>query len=120
MSEKTENQLGFSFFSPVSEENKAGCSDEGQMDGRLTTLLPRTQAALLEASSDEIDQELLPLLELCESVLTRVLDVAQYREATGWSPEEHRSLRGIGQTQWLLIEARTKDATASALKKNDG
>ena len=55
-----------------------------------------------------MDRELLPLLELCESVLTRVLDVARKRGGRGWSEAECHSLRGIGQAQWLLIEAQAK------------
>ena len=55
-----------------------------------------------------MDREFLPLLELCESVLTRALDVARKRGGQGWSEAEYRSLRGIGQAQWLLIEGQTK------------
>ena len=69
---------------------------------------PQVQALLLETPLDEVDQEILPLLELCEAVLTRALDVAQKRGAAGWSDAEYRSLRGIGQAQWLLVEAQAK------------
>jgi hypothetical protein len=45
-------------------------------------------------------------LEFCEAALTRALDTVAVRGAAGklFSTEEYRSLRGIGQAQWLLAE----------------
>ena len=101
-------QLGFAFF-PASNEADSPCQESGSgAQAALAALLPHVQAAFLEARLDEVDQELLPLLDLCESVLTRALDVARKRGDQGWSEAECRSLRGIGQAQWLLIEDQTK------------
>jgi hypothetical protein len=71
----------------------------------LTGALSLVQNCLLEAPLDEVSSQLLPLLELCEATLTRALDVVALRETEPLcSVEEQRSLRGIGQAQWLLIE----------------
>ena len=102
-------QLGFAFF-PASNEETSPCQEsESRAQVSLAALLPHVQAAFLEARLDEVDQELLPFLELCESVLTRALDVARKRGGQGWSEAEYRSLRGIGQAQWLLIEGKAKE-----------
>ena len=113
MTGKTHNpqdarQLGFPFFSP-SVGQAATCQGNGSRTKvSLAAMLPQAQVLLLETPLDEVDQELLPLLELCEAVLTRALDVAQKRGVAGWSDAEYRSLRGIGQAQWLLVEAQAK------------
>ncbi len=101
-------QLGFAFFSTAREDALPRQESGHRAQAGLASLLPCVQAAFLEARLDEVDRELLPLLELCESVLTRVLDVARKRGGRGWSEAEYHSLRGIGQAQWLLIEAQAK------------
>ncbi len=101
-------QLGFAFFRASNEETSPRQESGSRAQASLATLLPHVQATCLEAPLGEVDREFLPLLELCESVLTRALDVAQERGDQGWSEAEYRSLRGIGQAQWLLIEDQTK------------
>jgi hypothetical protein len=61
---------------------------------------------LLEAPLKELHPRLLPLFEFCEAALTRTLDVVSLRKGELFSIEEYRSLRGIGQAQWLLNEAQ--------------
>lgn len=102
------SQLGFAFFSAASEAAPPRRENGHHAQAGLASLLPHAQTTFLEAGLDEVDQEILPLLELCESVLTRALDVARNRGDLGWSEAEYRSLRGIGQAQWLLIEAQAK------------
>ena len=103
---RTQNsgQLGLAF---VSAAREAASPQESAQAG-LAGLLPPVQTTFLEAPLGEVDRELLPLLELCEAVLTRALDVARKRGDRGWSESEYRSLRGIGQAQWLLIEGQAK------------
>jgi hypothetical protein len=69
------------------------------------------QSALLEAPLSEVSAQLLPLFEFCEAALTRALDVVPTRTEELFSAEEYRSLRGIGQAQWLLAEAHSKRET---------
>lgn len=102
------SQLGLAFISTTSEVAPP-CQESGHhAQAGLASLLPHVQTTFLEAGLDEVDQEILPLLDLCESVLTRALDVARKRGDLGWSEAEYRSLRGIGQAQWLLTEAQAK------------
>ena len=101
-------QLGFAFFSAASEAVPPRQENGSRSQASLAALLPHFQTAFLETPLDELDRELGPLLELCESVLTRGLDLARKRGGRGWSEAEYRSLRGIGQAQWLLIEAQAK------------
>ena len=101
-------QLGFAFFRASNEDDSPRQERGSRAQASLAALLPHVQAICLEAPLDEVDREFLPLLELCESMLTRALDVAQERGDQGWSEAEYRSLRGIGQAQWLLIEDQTK------------
>ena len=101
-------QLGLAFVSATSEAAPPRQESGHHAQAGLASLLPHVQTTFLGAPLDEVDQEILPLLELCESVLTRVLDVARKRGEQGWSEAEYRSLRGIGQAQWLLIEAQAK------------
>ncbi|MCY4389847.1 MAG: hypothetical protein OXC18_22345 [Desulfurellaceae bacterium] len=113
MTDKTDHphnsgQLGFAFFSAASEATTPRQGNGRRTQASLATLLPHFQTAFLETPLDEVDRELVPLLEMCESVLTRALDVARKRGDQGWSEAEYRSLRGIGQAQWLLIEAQAK------------
>ncbi len=113
MTDKTDlshnsGQLGFAFFRASNEDDSPRREIGSRAQASLAALLPHVQARCLEAPLDEVDREFLPLLELCESVLTRALDVAQERGDQVWSEAEYRSLRGIGQAQWLLIEAQAK------------
>jgi hypothetical protein len=83
----------------------------------LATLLRDTHAALLEAPIHDVDTQLLPLFEFCEAALTRALDVAPTRTSEEpFSLEEYRSLRGIGQAQWLLADKQVRRAGKPTLK----
>lgn len=109
----TEEQLQFAFFT---EREPPSLSPEDAPPPRaiktrtklpsLTEMLSDAQTVLLEASLSEVDAQLFPLLEFCEAALTRALDVTPTRAGEIFSVEEYRSLRGIGQAQWLLTEAR--------------
>ncbi len=105
---QNQGQLGLGFFPASNEDTAPRQESESRAQVPLAALLPHVRTTFLEARLDEVDQELLPLLDLCESVLTRALDVARKRGDRGWSKAEYRSLRGIGQAQWLLIEAQAK------------
>ena len=110
-----EVQLGFTFLTEVSDVS----STEGKRESTklqkireakiksddFVDVLSLVQNCLLEAPLDEVSSQLLPLLEICEATLTRALDVVALRESEPlFSIEEQRSLRGIGQAQWLLTE----------------
>jgi hypothetical protein len=109
-----EVQLGFSFFSETTSSRLASeiTSPRGSRAGTrprgLAETLAAAQTALLEAPIDDINTQLLPLLEFCEAALTRALDVAQIRGDLLFAEEEYRSLRGIGQAQWLLAEEHSR------------
>jgi hypothetical protein len=75
---------------------------------RLAHVLTTAQSTLLEAPLEELNSHLLPLFEFCEAALTRALDVVSLRKGELFSTEEYRSLRGIGQAQWLLDEAQSR------------
>ncbi|MGE0683939.1 MAG: hypothetical protein AB7P69_23925 [Candidatus Binatia bacterium] len=79
--------------------------------------LTTAQAVLLEASLEELNEHLLLLFEFCEAAMTCALDLAPLRKEDLFSAEEFRSLRGIGQAQWLLIEAAAKRETRAATGK---
>ena len=111
----TEVQLGFTFLSDedgpshsVHEHKTTKLQKAQEAKAKpydLADALSLVQNHLLEASLDEVSAQLLPLLELCEATLTRALDVVALRETEPlFSIEEQRSLRGIGQAQWLLTE----------------
>ena len=122
MEEKTvkavaEVQLGFAFLADTETAQAASSlSDIPQPRGTRTGARPRgladvlavAQAALLEAQLSDLSAQLLPLFEFCEAVLTRALDVMPTRADGPLSAEEYRSLRGIGQAQWLLAEEHGK------------
>jgi hypothetical protein len=118
----TEIQLGFEFFNDVesSSEPAPGATPPSQARrGRsksrgLAETLATARVALLDASLTEVSAHLLPLFEFCEAALTRALDVVPTRSGVPFSGEENRSLRGIGQAQWLLTEAHGKKETKSA------
>lgn len=75
---------------------------------RLAKVLATAQSTLLDAPLEEVNAHLLPLFEFCEAALTRALDVVALRKGELFSVEEYRSLRGIGQAQWLLNEAQSR------------
>ena len=110
-----EIQLDFAFVSEttsasvaVAKESQAGRVSRAARPRGLEKALMTAQSALLEAPLDEINAHLLPLFEFCEAALTRALDLSPLRKGELFSAEEYRSLRGIGQAQWLLNEAATK------------
>jgi hypothetical protein len=118
-----EVQLGFSFLAEMEPASSASVPTDPastyavQPMARprgLAEALATARAALLDAGINEVEAELLPVLEFCEALLTRALDVAPLRAGTLFSGEETRSLRGIGHAQWLLTEEQSKrEAKAS-------
>ena len=119
-----EVQLGFTFLTEggdisstahVRETTKPQKTRETKTQPYdLADALSLMQNRLLEAPLDEVSSQLLPLLELCEATLTRALDVVAIRENEPlFSVEEQRSLRGIGQAQWLLTEKLARQGTRS-------
>lgn len=109
----TEEQLQFAFFSempPLSlpPENAPSPHPTKTKLPSLTEMLTDATTVLIEAPLSEVDAQLFPLLEFCEAALTRALDVVPTRAGEVFSAEEYRSLRGIGQAQWLLTEARSR------------
>jgi len=110
-----EIQLDFAFVSEttgalvvVPEKSQSGRMPRAVRPRGLEKVLVSAQAALLDASLEEVNAQLLPLLEFCEAALTRALDLSPLRKGELFSPEEYRSLRGVGQAQWLLNEAAAK------------
>jgi hypothetical protein len=123
-----EVQLGFAFFSEeaaisstTSERDTLKAQKIREATSKsydLAEALPLVQNRLLEASLADVSSQLLPLLELCEAALTRALDVVAARETEPlFSIEEQRSLRGIGQAQWLLTEKLARRETRSEEKR---
>ena len=129
MEEKTgkpyeEIQLDFPFVSEttgapvtVTEESRTGRTLRSARPRGLEKALMTAQSALLEASLDELNAHLLPLFEFCEAALTRTLDLLPLRKGELLSAEEYRSLRGIGQAQWLLTEASMKQEQRATVGK---
>jgi len=124
----TEVQLGFTFLTdgddiPASVSEREAVRSHKTRETKtkpydLAEALSLIQAQLLNASLDEVSAQLLPLLELCEATLTRALDVVALREtAPLFSSEEQRSLRGIGQAQWLLTEKLARRETRAEEKR---
>jgi hypothetical protein len=111
-----EEQLDFPFFTEtdassitVAESQHVASLQLTRSTGRargLANAIAQTRSALLGAPIEEVSAQLLPLLEFCEAALTRALDTVPLRGVAGklFSTEEYRSLRGIGQAQWLLAE----------------
>lgn len=79
--------------------------------------LTSVQAALLDASLEELNEHLLALFEFCEAAMTRALDLVPLRKGALFSAEELRSLRGVGQAQWLLTEASAKREMQATIGK---
>jgi hypothetical protein len=118
-----EIQLGFSFLSDTEAPSSAAFPDTGSpartsrggsKPRGLAETLATARTVLLEAPPPDVSAQLLPLLEFCEAALTRALDVVPTRTEAPFSAEEYRSLRGIGQAQWLLTEAHSKHEAKSA------
>lgn len=110
-----EIQLDFAFVAesvgaPVTIANKPQSERAPRLGRprRLEKTLATAQSVLLEASLEELDEQLLSLFEFCEAVMTRALDLTSLRKEALFSAEEYRSLRGIGQAQWLLTEASAR------------
>jgi hypothetical protein len=113
----TEVQLGFSFLSDTEASSSAASADTtpqtrasrgGSKPRGLAETLATARTVLLEAPLTDVGAQLLPLLEFCEAALTRALDVVPTRPEASFSAEEYRSLRGIGQAQWLLAEKQNR------------
>ena len=129
MEEKTgktyeEIQLDFAFVAealdaPVSVVDKlhSGRTPRVARPRGMGKALASAQAALLEASLEELNEHLLSLFEFCEAAMTRALDLVPLRQEELFSPEEIRSLRGVGQAQWLLNEASVKREMQAATGK---
>jgi hypothetical protein len=76
-----------------------------------------TRTLLLDVPLSELDTQLLSVFEFCEAALTRALDVIPTRPGVPLSVEEYRSLRGIGQAQWILAEEHGKREAKPAAKR---
>jgi len=122
----TEVQLGFEFLREAESSSAAlvppiapslRASRIGSRPRGLAETLTATRAALLEAPLSDINGQLLSLFEFCEAALTRALDVMPTRSGVPFSAEEYRSLRGIGQAQWLLADAQGKRETKAATRR---
>ncbi len=121
-----EVQLGFEFLREAESSSAAPvppiasslrASRTGSRPRGLAETLTAVRAALLEAPLSDINVQLLSLFEFCEAALTRALDVMPTRTGVPLSAEEYRSLRGIGQAQWLLAEAQGKHETKAATSR---
>jgi len=116
----TEVQLGFEFLREAESSSTAPLpplapslrtSRVSSRPRGLAETLAAVRAALIEAPLSDVNVQLLSLFEFCEAALTRALDVMPTRTGVPFSTEEYRSLRGIGQAQWLLAEAQGKRET---------
>ena len=124
-----EEQLDFPFLSEVdpgtgtiAESQSTASLQLARSVGRargLASTIATTRSALLGAPIEEVSAQLLPLLEFCEAALTRALDTVALRGVAGklFSTEEYRSLRGIGQAQWLLAERYSDQEREPVTKK---
>ena len=129
MEEKTgklyeEIQLDFSFVTEtrgapvtVTKASLPGHTPRVVRPKGFIRALTNAQSALLEAPLDDLNEHLLSLFEFCEAAMTRALDLVPLRKGELFSPEEYRSLRGIGQAQWLLNEASTKREQKTTITK---
>ena len=124
----TEVQLGFTFLADGDDDlsivrkreiNKPHKIREARPKSQgLAEVFSLAQAQLLDAPLDEVSSQLLSLFELCEATLTRALDVITLRETEPLlSVEEQRSLRGIGQAQWLLTEKLARHGARAEEKR---
>lgn len=125
----TEIQLDFAFLSDAGAvaDSTPGRETQGthfqakrpERKGRsLATAIATARSELLEAPLDEVSAQLLPLLEFCEAALTRALDIVSLHATEApFSAEEYRSLRGIGQAQWLLAEKQSQQEERQAVRE---
>jgi hypothetical protein len=120
----TEVQLGFEFLREADSSAAAAPlalpSRSSRIGGRsrgLAETLAAARTTLIEAPLSDVSAQLLPLFEFCEAALTRTLDVIPTRPGVPFSAEEYRSLRGIGQAQWLLADAQGKRETKPEARK---
>ena len=121
-----EEQLGFAFLRDTDPSSSVSISGDtppartarspGKPRG-LAEALIAARSALLDAPLSDISLQFLPLLEFCEAALTRALDVVPTRPGVPFSAEEYRSLRGIGQAQWLLTEEHGKRAAKPVARR---
>src|SRR4030095_9942686 len=114
----TEVQLGFEFLREAAPSAAAAPlalpSRSSRIGGRSRSLAETLAAApttLNEAPLRRVRGPPPPRFEFCEAALTRALDVIPTRPGVPFSAEEYRSLRGIGQAQWLLADAQGKRET---------
>ena len=120
-----EIQLGFEFLREAESATASAPSltqppRSSRTSGRARSLaetLAAAQTTLIEAPLSDVNTQLLALFEFCEATLTRALDVLPTRPGVPFSAEEYRSLRGIGQAQWLLAEAQGKRETKPETRK---
>jgi len=122
----SEVQLGFSFLQEQ-EPSISGPTAKATSSPRavrssskpqsLAEALFITRALLLDVPLSELNIQLLSLFEFCEAALTRALDVLPTRPGVPFSVEEYRSLRGIGQAQWILAEEHGKREAKPAAKR---
>ena len=101
-------QLHFAFFTQAEAGPEPRSAAQPQRtsgpESELAHALGVARDVLLEASPKDLNAALPLLLEFCEGSLTRALDVVRRRAGVTFSDEEYRSLRGIGQAHWLLVE----------------
>ena len=102
------SQLRFAFFTEP-ETNEGQDTGVGSSQSELEQAVMQARDALLDASLGDLDQQLPLVLEFCEAALTRALDTAQKRKGRPFSDAEYRSLRGIGQAHWLLVERHGRE-----------
>ena len=124
-----EEQLDFPFLAEaapatgtVAESKSTTSLQFARSMGRsrgLASTIANARSTLLGAPIEEVSAQLLPLLEFCEAALTRALDTVALRNGAGklFSTEEYRSLRGIGQAQWLLAERYSDQEREPVAKK---
>jgi hypothetical protein len=124
-----EKQLDFPFLAEadpvariVAESKNTASLQLARPTGRsrgLASTIANARSTLLGAPIEEVSAQLLPLLEFCEAALTRALDTVALRNGAGklFSTEEYRSLRGIGQAQWLLAERYSDQEHEPVAKK---
>ena len=103
-------QLHFTFFTETQEDpEEERNADIVSSESGLEQTVMQARDALLDASLSEVDRHLPLLFEFCEAALTRALDTAQKRHGVSFSEDEYRSLRGIGQAHWLLVERHSRE-----------
>lgn len=102
-------QLRFAFLTETEEAQDGQNAGVRSSERGLEQTVMQAWDALLDASPGEIDTHLPLVLEFCEAALTRALDTIQKRKGVSFSDDEYRSLRGIGQAHWLLVERHGRE-----------